>query len=116
MNFKVRVLLIGILILSSGYFLYRLATFEIFEVELKEIATLQVQNRSYKIGLFYLPSNASSQSYIQIRNLNTDSVLQSYIRFNFVNEYRINKDILRLVLSDTSFAFQKPDTVYLKLP
>lgn len=116
MSFKFKIILVSIIILVLGYLTYKVATFEIFEVELNEIAVIQLPDRSYGIGLYFLPSNASSQSYIQIRNLNTDTVLQSYERFNFVNEYKINKDILRLVLSDTSLAFRKPDTFYLKLP
>ena len=116
MNFKIRVILIGILILAAGYFIYRIATFEIFEVELQEIATLQVPNRSYKIGLFYLPSNASSQSYIQIRNLTTDTVLQNFEKYNYIKEYKIYNDSLRLVLTDSSgISNLKADTFYLKL-
>lgn len=117
MSFKVKIILLSIIILVLGYLTYKIATFEIFEVELNEIAVIEIPNRSYKIGLYFLPTNASSQSCIQIRKLNTDTVLRSYERFNFVEEYKLSNDTLRLVITDSSsFLERKFDTAYFKLP
>lgn len=106
---------IAVVVAGVSYFIYKASTFNVFDVEISKIAEIEIPNK-YKIGVFYLPSNASSQSYIQIRRLENGEVLQNYERYNFVNDYKLFNDTLRLVLSDTSFVKRKTDTLFFKIP
>jgi hypothetical protein len=105
-----------ILLIFLGYYIYKASTFNVFDVEIIKVAEIEVPNKSYKIGLYYLPSNASSQSYIQVKSLGNQEVLQNFERYNFLNDYKLLNDTLRLVLSDTSFIERKADTVFFRLP
>jgi len=100
------------------FFAYEFAGFTMFDVKIEKITEIKVPNKFYRIGLYYLPGNATSQDYIQVKRLgNRDTVLQNYERYNFVSDYRIIDDInLRLILRDTTFSDRKADTVFLKLP
>jgi hypothetical protein len=105
-----------IVVIIAGYFIYKASTFNMFDVEISKVAEIEVPNKLYKIGLFFIPSNASSQSYIQIKKLGNEEVLQNYERYNYVNDYKLFNDTLRLILSDTSFTERKADTIFFKLP
>jgi len=106
-----------ILVIVTGvsYFIYKVFTFNLFDGEISKVAEIDVPNK-YKIGIFYLPSNASSQSYIQIRRLENQDVLENYERYNFLNDYKLCNDTLRLILSDTSLVERKVDTLFFKIP
>ena len=99
-----------------GYFINKASTFDMFDVEISKVAEIEVPNKLYKIVLFYIPSNASSQSYIQIKQLGKEEALQNYESYNYVNNYKLFNDKLRLILSDTSFTERKADTIFFKLP
>lgn len=104
------------LIFICLYFVYAIYTFSLFDKsEIKKIADIEFSDNTYK--LYYIPSNATSQSYIQVRKVfnNTEHVLESFERYNFVNDYQIVNDTLRLVLSDTIFQDGKADTVFVYL-
>jgi len=49
--------------------IYKLSTFAIFDEEFKIIETISIPNKNYTIRIYHIPSNASSQSYIQISKL-----------------------------------------------
>jgi hypothetical protein len=106
---------ISVVVAGVSYFIYKASTFNVFDVEIRKIAEIEIPTK-YKIGVFYLPSNASSQSYIQIRRSENGEVLKNYERYNFVNDYKLFNDTLSLVLSDTSFVKRKADTLFFKIP
>jgi hypothetical protein len=109
--------LVSFFILIAGCILFIYAsTFTLFDVNVTKVMEIHVPSKSYKLGVFHVPSNAVSQCYIQIRQLDSGDVLQSYERYNYVNDYRLFGDTLRLTLSDTSFRERCADTIYLKLP
>jgi len=61
-------ILLGIVVVFLLLFgIYKLSTFAIFDEEFKEIETISIPNKNYTIKIYHIPSNASSQSYIQIR-------------------------------------------------
>lgn len=100
--FKIIVIFIAI---ASIYGIYKIATFQIFDDEIKIIEQINVPNRNYSIKIYYVPSNASSQSYIQIRKLQSGvvEVLENYERYNHLDEYKIiEDDTLSITISDTS--------------
>lgn len=78
-----------------------------------------VEGKGYRLGVFYLPSNATAQSTIQVRKIGKDreEVLANYERYNFVAGHRmIRDDTLELILQDTMLPRGGvPDTVYLPL-
>ena len=89
------------------YGVYRLYKFNIFNDEFRVIQEIKIPNKRYLIRIYYIPPNASSQSYIQVRKFenDTEKVLQSYERFNYLNNYELlHQDILKLSISDTSQA------------
>lgn len=118
---KVRKILISLGIavtLLLFYGGYKLSTFSIFDDEFKIIENFRVPNKNYSLRIYFIPSNASSQSYIQVRKFenNIEEVLQSYERFNYLNEYEIlGKDTLKLFISDTSQVNSKKE-IKLRLP
>lgn len=100
------------------YGMYKFSTFSIFDDEFEMIENFRVPNKNYSLRIYFIPSNASSQSYIQVRKFenNIEEVLQSYERFNYLNNYEIlEEDTLRLLISDTSKVNLKKE-VKLKLP
>ena len=118
---KAKKLLIGLGIAATlllFYGVYKFSTFSIFDNEFEMIENFRVPNRNYSLRIYFIPSNASSQSYIQVRKFesNIEEVLQSYERFNYLNNYEIlGKDTLKLSISDTSKVNLSKE-VKLKLP
>ncbi len=113
--------LIGLGIIVLGllvYGTYKLSTLTLFDSDFKVIEEVKVPNKAYKLKIYYIPSNASSQSYIQVRKFENgiEEVLQSYERFNYLNEYEIvGQNTLKLIISDTSLIKSKKE-VKLRLP
>ena len=63
-NTKILLGIVAVFLLLFG--IYKLSTFAIFNEEFKEIETIRIPNKNYTIKIYHIPSNASSQSYIQI--------------------------------------------------
>jgi len=81
MRKKLIILFILVSVITIIYFVYKVSTFSMFDVEISQVVEIGVPHKPYKIGVFYLPSNASSQSYIQIRQIGNEEVLQNYERY-----------------------------------
>ena len=81
---------VGILILLV-FGVYKLSTFSLFNDEFKVVESIQVPDKNYTIKIYHIPSNASSQSYIQIRKIEdgVEEVLESYERFDHLDSYSI---------------------------
>jgi hypothetical protein len=119
---KLKKIFIGlfiIFVLIILYSSYKLTTFNLFENENKVIQEIRIPNEKYMLKIYYIPSNATTQSYIQIRKLenNKEEVIKSFERYNFLNKFEIlHKDSLRLFVSDTSFTNPPIDKISIKLP
>lgn len=81
----------------------------------KELSVTDIPNRSYKVGVFYLPSNATIQSAIQVRKQfkGKEEIINTYERYNYMDTCRlINDTTFMLVIRDTiSVLGNKPDTI-----
>ena len=112
-NTKILLGIVAVFLLLFG--IYKLSTFAIFDEEFKEIETIRIPNKNYMIKIYHIPSNASSQSYIQIRKSENgvEEVLQNYDRYDHINSYSIRKDTLKLKLGDFILSKQEEKTFLL---
>ena len=82
------------------------------------IKTLILPKRGYTLIFYYIPSNATSQSYVQIRkkyNGNREEVFKNYERYQGITEYKfVNDSLLKIVILDTMSYNQRKDTVFIK--
>jgi len=106
-------------IIVGGLFLAIIAViiiafrFSLFGSEIEEVAIIDISGKDNKIGIYYIPSNATSQDYIQIRKLGEgqDEIIKNFERFDFVvNSELIDDSLLRVVLKDTSAYIVNQDT------
>ena len=51
-------------------------------------------NRNFKIGIYYLPSNATSQDYIQVRKIEdgVENVIENFERYDCVVKIELKGD------------------------
>ena len=82
------------------------------------IKSLNLKNRGYNLRFYYIPSNATNQSYVQLRktfNENREEVYQNFERYQGVGESTLVKDsVLRVVLLDTMSYRHRKDTIFIK--
>lgn len=96
---------IGILVIFLIYGIYNLASFSIFDDEILLLEQIDIPGKEYDLRIYHIPSNASSQSYLQVREINNgvESVLESYKNYNFIDSYKLLlPDTFNLIISDTS--------------
>ncbi len=107
-----------VIIILAAFFAYKLLTFKLFQEDDVKLKVIDVPDRKYKLNLYYIPANATNQSYIQIRQVTTagENVIKSYERYNYLVSCAVNEGYLKLILNDTSFINGKPHTLLLKLP
>jgi ABC-type Fe3+-hydroxamate transport system substrate-binding protein len=95
------------------------SSFQLFDVNKRELANVNVPGKKCKLRITYLSGNATSQNCIQVSKQSGDSeeVLQNYERYNYLEKYQLLADTsLLLILRDTiSYLGNKPDTMFLKL-
>lgn len=92
----------------------------LFDVKKRELANTSVPGRDCRVGVYYVPGNATTQNCIQIvssSNGGSESVLKNYERYNMLDSYKLVDDTsLMLVVRDTiSYLGNKPDTFFLVL-
>ena len=79
------------------------------------LTVINIPNKSYKLGVFYIPSNATIQSAIQVRKqfMDNHEIINTYERYNYMDTCSLIDDTtFMLVLRDTiSVLGNKPDTV-----
>jgi len=95
---------------------YKLATFSIFDTEFKELKTIKMPNSNSKLIIYHLPSNASSQDFIQIRKIENqvETVIENFENYDLVNEVFFKNDsILTIVISKS--LINRIDTIELKI-
>lgn len=118
MKKKVLIGIAGIVIVFVAFVVYKISTFSLFDIEVKEVSMIDVPNKNFKIGVFYLPSNATSQDYIQVRKIENgvENVIGNFERYDFVVKSELIGDsLLSLVLKDTSMNAVKQDTFLITL-
>lgn len=118
MKKKVLIGIAGIVMIFVAFVIYKISTFSLFDIEIKEVSIIDVPNQDFKVGVFYLPSNATSQDFIQVRKIQNDvgNVIGNFERYDFVVESELTGDsLLRIVLKDTSLNTVKPDTFLINL-
>lgn len=118
MKRKIFIGIIGIVIVIIVFAIYKLSTFSLFEVNVKEVSKINVPSRNFKVGIYYLPSNATSQDYIQVRKIENgvENVIENFERYDCVVKSELQGDsILSLVLKDTSLNATNPDTFLIDL-
>lgn len=105
--------LIGILFCLSICVIYFIATFKIFDDEFKVIKEINLPYKRYRIHIYHIPSNASSEDYIQVRKVENDveEVLESYPRYNQLINYQIKQDTLFLNIKDEIRSIQSEKKV-----
>lgn len=118
MKKKVLIGIAGIVLVFVAFIIYKISTFSLFDIEIKEVSIIDVPNQDFKVGVFYLPSNTTSQDYIQVRKIENGvgNVIENFERYDFVLELELTGDsLLMLVLKDTSLNTVKPDTFLVNL-
>lgn len=101
----------------AGYVMFKIVTFDLFENENKVIKEIQIPANRNTIRIYYIPSNATTECYIQVRKIENgkEEILKSFERYNFLDDYTlIGPDSVRLILRDTSFTNSIIDTVVVK--
>ncbi len=120
MSFKKFFIGLGIaFLLFIFYVIYQLSTFKLFNDEIKVVQEIKVPHKNYLLKVYYMPSNATTESSIQVRKIenNVEEVLKGYERFNYLNNYKITEgDTLNLSISDTSNVSAPIEEVKFKLP
>lgn len=118
MKKKILIGIIGIVLVIVAFAIYKISTFSLFDVNVKEVSKINVPNRNFKVGIYYLPSNATSQDYIQVRKIEdgVENVIENFERYDYVVKTELKGDsVLSLVLKDTSLNATKPDTFLIDL-
>jgi len=93
---------------------------KLFEAEKRELANISLSGKAYRVGIYYVPGNTTTQNCIQVvsfSNGDNEEVLKNYERYNVLDSYKLVDDTsLMLVVRDTiSYLGNKPDTVFLGL-
>ncbi len=118
MRRKIVISIVGIILAIVVFVIYKVSTFSLFDVEIKEVVKINVPNKNFKIAIYYLPSNATSQDYIQVRKIENgvESVIESFERYDYLVETEFKGDsLLSLVLKDTSLNANRQDTFSISL-
>ncbi|WP_461788809.1 hypothetical protein [Pedobacter sp.] len=117
-NRIIKVAVLAVVISFIAYLAYMFFAFDLFETDNDKLKVIDVSGRPYKIVLYRINGNATVQSGIQVRKLDgeNESTLKHYDRYDSLISYSVFKGSLELVLKNTNFQKQKPDTLYLKLP
>jgi len=118
MKKKVIISIIGIVLIIVAFTIYKMATFSLFDVEVNEVTRINVPNRNFELAIYYLPSNATSQDYIQVRKIENgvENVIESFERYDNVVKSELEGDsLLCLILKDKSINAVKQDTFLIKL-
>jgi len=108
--------IIGLVAIVVFIVIYAMSTFSLFDLDMKKIAEIKVPNKNCKISIIYIPSNVTSQNYIQVRKIEDDIeiVLENFERYDKLVWSELQGDsLLRLVLKNTKTI--KQDTVIITL-
>jgi hypothetical protein len=113
--------IIGIIILiACGIFVYKLATFKLFDNKLIFLEQVPIPEKGYSLMIYNFPSNATIQGSIQVHLKYTnreEKLLKNYDRYNrVVSAIPEGDSLLKLELIDTISYQSNVDTFNLRLP
>lgn len=113
-------IIIAIIIVVVFYGAYKFSSFSLFDEDknITSIETIILTDKPYNIKIYYIPSNAVTQSNIQIRRVHDESeeTLQVYERYNFLENYEVKNDSLFIIVNDTLRKHVKAKKFGVKLP
>jgi len=116
---KTKKILLGLgvvilILLALG--IYKLSTFTLFDDGFRVVESIQIPSKNYTIKIYYIPSNATSQSYIQIRKTEdgVEEVLENYQRFDHLESYSVKQDTL--IITIRNVALSKSEVKKFQLP
>lgn len=93
--------------------------FKLFDETPVLINELKIPRTDFKFALYFIPSNASSQEYIQIRKIYKDQkaeVLENYERYNAGKMFLEDLKSIKIALVDTLVSGEiKYDTIYINI-
>ena len=97
----------AIVLVTAAFVIYKMATFSLFESEVKRLVEFDVPQQDYKLRVYHVPSNATMLDYIQVRKFknNKEDILENYERYDSLVSY---------LLSDTSLELRIINTVQMK--
>jgi len=118
---KIRYIIIGAVLAVLSFFIYKLATFKIFDNELIFIEKVPVKESNYSVVLYKYPSSATVQGAIQVQLMQNETgdrkLYQNYDTYNnlaFANI--IDGKILEIGLQNSIRDSLQIDTIKIKLP
>lgn len=114
---KVIVILSTLVIVLVTLGIYKMLTFSLFDDPITNLEEIGVPNRDYKLRIYHVPSNATSQDYIQVRKIKDghETVMGSFERYDSLISYSLTNTVLELRLKNTTSNRSKVDSVYLQL-
>jgi hypothetical protein len=84
----------------------------------KMLSSLKLGNRNFNISIYYIPANATSQNYIQIRKVYNDKheeIYKNFERYQGINDLKVvNDSLFRVVVLDTMSYKTRVDTMIIK--
>lgn len=101
---------IGVILIA--FIGYKLATFSIFDTEFRQLKTVNIPKSSSKLIIYHLPSNASSQDFIQIRKVENkvETVIESFENYDLLNDLSfINDSTLKVIIGKSTV--NRTDTI-----
>jgi hypothetical protein len=114
---KINKKLITVVLLLALAVLFIVQTnFKLFDEEPTEITQFKFKTSTF--GIYHIPSNATLQEYIQVRKIFSKrnfEVLNSFERYQVLISYKLIKDSLQLILSDTASYRPRQDTLKIKI-
>ncbi|GAA0884056.1 hypothetical protein GCM10009120_26540 [Sphingobacterium siyangense subsp. cladoniae] len=105
------------MILLIGLLIYKITTFELFEVKARRLEEIQIPNQNYILRIYHIPSNATLLDYIQVRKFqnNSEDILGSFERYDSLVTYSLSDSTLELMMINTVQMKPRIDTLILKL-
>ena len=86
--------------------------------EPKLLGSLNIEKRNFNISVYYIPSNATSQSYVQIRKIYKDKreeVYKNLERYQGISKIKIvNDSLFSIIVLDTISYKPRIDTMIIK--
>jgi hypothetical protein len=105
-------LVIGIAIAFIGY---KMATFEIFDVEKTSLAKLPVSGKDYVIDISFVQAGATTEDVIQIKKVfsnGKEEIIKNFSKYNCLVKSKLIKDtIVQVILVNTYYYANEPDTL-----
>jgi len=113
------ILVIAMVIVVFGYLFLYISLSIAFRPEIEIVEEIYVKEKDYKIVIYYIPSNATMESYIQVRakKEGVEKVILNEKKFNYVDNYTlIDNSTLLISMSDTSLRKPAIRNVKVELP